>query len=113
MNNSMSNQSTDNVLNLINEQINDNSIEEVTYKVNKKKGIINISGKKNDIVFSATKNLFDNNGIMQITSKFNKDISKNEKVKYIKDLSKKGLRQQEIANMLGISQAYVSNVLHW
>ena len=110
--NKVINHSSNSILHLINEQVNDDSIEEITYKINKKKGIINITGKKSDEVFSATKTLFDDCGIIQVASEFKANMSKSDRIEHVKKMRKKGFKQQEIANMIGISQAQVSNILH-
>lgn len=100
------------LLTLIEQQLKDDDIEEVSYKISKKKKIVNITGKKANELFTITRCLFDGDGIVQNLSKFNTNISKSNKEKHIKSLSDKGYKQKEIASMLGISQAQVSNILH-
>ncbi len=45
------------LLNTIQSQIEDDDITEVSYKINKKKGIMSISEKKNNEAFRATKQI--------------------------------------------------------
>lgn len=100
------------LLNTIQSQIEDEDITEVTYKINKKKGIMSISGKKNNEAFRATKQIYGNEGAIQSTSRFNANIDRSERVRIVKDMYKKGYKQQEIADTLGISQAQVSNIIN-
>ena len=50
------------LLNTIQSQIEDDDITEVSYKINKKKGIMSISGKKNNEAFRATKQIYGDSG---------------------------------------------------
>lgn len=100
------------LMNTIQTQIEDENITEVSYKINKKKGIMSISGKKNNEAFRATQQIYGNNGTLQSASRFNANISRDERVKIVKDMYKKGYKQQEIADTLGISQAQVSNIVN-
>lgn len=100
------------LLNMMQSQIEDDDITEVSYKINKKKGIMSISGKKNNEAFRATKQIYGDNGSVQFASHFNASIDRSERARIVKDMYKKGYKQQEIADTLGISQAQVSNIIN-
>ena len=100
------------LLNTIQSQIEDDDITEVSYKINKKKGIMSISGKKNNEAFRATKQIYGDSGSVQSASRFNANIDRTDRVRIVKDMYRKGFKQQEIADTLGISQAQVSNIIN-
>ena len=103
---------SDDLYNTIISQIKDDSVTEVTYKINKKKGIMSISGKGDNGAFRATKELYGNSGSIQSTSLFNTDIDREEKKRIVHEMYKNGYKQQQIADMLGISQSQVSLLLN-
>lgn len=100
------------LLDTIKSQIEDDEVTEVTYRINKKKGIMSISGKKNDEAFRATRQLYGDNGTVQSASRFNANIDRSERSQIVRDMYRQGYKQQEIADMLGISQSQVSNILN-
>ena len=100
------------LLSTIMSQINDSDVTEVSYKIDKRKGIMNISGKKNDESFRATQRFYGDNGMVQTAARFKQNMSRPERVNVVKQLRREGYKQQEIADMLGISQAQVSNILN-
>lgn len=100
------------LLNTIQSQIEDDDVTEISYKINKKKGIVSISGKKNNEAFRATQQIYGNNGTLQSASRFNANIDRSERAKIVRDMYRKGYKQQEIADTLGISQSQVSNILN-
>ena len=99
------------LLSAIQAQLDDDDVTEITYKINKKKGIMTVHGKKNNEAFRATQQIYGENGALQSASHFNADMDKSERKKVAKDLRKKGYKQQEIADTLQISQSQVSNLL--
>ncbi len=100
------------LLDTIKSQVTDNDVTEVSYKIDKKKGIMSISGKKNDESFRATQRFYNGNGMVQTAARFNANMSRSERADVVKQLRREGYKQQEIADMLGISQAQVSNILN-
>lgn len=103
---------SDEIIDSISSLITDESVTEVTYKINKKKGIINISGKKDNEVFQSTKQIYGDNGCLQSVSRFNSTIARSERKQIVLSMREDGLKQQEIANILGISQSQVSNIVN-
>lgn len=103
---------TNNLLNTIRAQIEDDSVTEVTYKINKKKGIMSISGKKDNEAFRVIKEIYGNNGYVQSASRFNSNMTRDEKKQAVHEMYSSGYKQQEIADMLGISQPQVSHLLN-
>lgn len=99
------------LLDMIQTQIDDDDVTEITYKINKKKGLMTVHGKKKNEAFRATQQIFGENGVLQSAAHFNADMNKSERKKIAKELRKKGYKQQEIADTLHISQSQVSNLL--
>ena len=96
----------------ISTQIQDDAVTEVTYKINKEKGILSVHGKKNGEIFRSTQELYNGFGIVQNSSSFHTITDRTERATVVKELRQKGYKQQEIADMLGISQAQVSIILN-
>ena len=101
----------DGLLSTIMSHINDSDVTEVSYKIDKCKGIMNISGKKRDEVFRATQHFYDK-GVVKTASSFRANMSRSERKKLVKQLRREGFKQQDIADRLGISQSQVSNILN-
>lgn len=100
------------LMNTITSHLDDSNVTEVTYKIDKRKGIMSVKGKKNDEAFHATQSFYGGKGIIQKASRFQTNIDRSERVDIVKKLRKEGYTQQEIADTLGISQSQVSNILN-
>ena len=73
---------------------------------------MNISGKKNDESFRATQRFYTGNGMIQTAARFNVNMSRSERADLVVELRREGYKQQEIADITGISHAHVSNILN-
>lgn len=85
-------------------------LKDVITNINSKTGTVSIIGSKAGFQYTTTltKQL---NGTVKTTTKFATNLGKDALKSQIKDLKKQGYKQQQIADMLKISQATVSKYL--
>ena len=85
-------------------------LDEVKTSFNSKTKTASVVGKKDGIQYTTT--LTEHTGgCIQTNSMFEKNLGKDGLKKQIKELKCQGYKQQEIADMLGVSQSTVSNYL--
>lgn len=110
MNNDLMKKQSQNILNAINDFISNIGLNDVKTNFDSKTGIASVIGNKDGFQYTTTltKHL---NGVVQTTTKFAMNIGKEALISQIKDLRKQGYKQQQIADMLKISQATVSKYL--
>jgi DNA-binding NarL/FixJ family response regulator len=109
--NEIAKRNQENILVAINNLVSSVGLDDVKTSFNSKTGTASVTGNRHGIQYTTTlkKQL---NGIIQTTSQFSTDMNKDALKSQIKDLRKQGYKQQQIADMLNISQATVSNYLH-
>lgn len=101
------------IMSTVKSQVDDKDVTEVTVKIDKNKGIMNVHGKKNNEVFRVTKQIYDESGYIQSVSCFDTNAERSKRNQTIKQMYENDhFKQQEIADMLGISQSQVSNILN-
>lgn len=110
MKNEITKQSQENVLLAINNLVKNVGLNDVKTSFNSKTGTASVTGNRNGIQYTTTLKK-QQNGITQTSSQFNINISKDALKNQIKDLNKQGFKQQQIADMLNISQPTVSNYI--
>lgn len=103
------NQST-NILDEINKFVSNTGLINVKTTFNSKTGIASISGNKDGFQYTTTLSKHKN-GIVKTTTEFVINVGKDGLISQIKALRKQGYKQQQIADMLNISQATVSKYL--
>ena len=103
------NQST-NILDEINKFVSNTGLINVKTTFNSKTGIASISGNKDGFQYTTTLSKYKN-GIVKTTTEFVINVGKDGLISQIKALRKQGYKQQQIADMLIISQATVSKYL--
>ena len=110
MSNGLTKKQSQNILTAINNLISDVGLNDVKTNFDSKTGIASIIGNKDGFQYTTTvtKHM---NGIVQTTTKFATNLGKEALISQIKDLRKQGYKQQQIADMLKISQATVSKYL--
>ena len=85
-------------------------LDEVKTSFNSKTKTASVVGKKDGIQYTTT--LTEHTGgRIQTNSMFEKNLGKDGLKKQINELKCQGYKQQEIADMLGVSQSTVSNYL--
>lgn len=110
MNNEIAPRNQENVLTAINNLVANIGLNDVKTSFNSKTGTASVTGNRDGIQYTTTlKRML--NGIVQTSSQFAINLSKDALKDQISDLKKEGFKQQQIANMLNISQATVSNYL--
>ena len=82
-------------------------LNDVKQSFNSKAGIATVSGTKDGIQHTI-KQL---HGVIQTTAQFAVNMGRDALIAQAKDLSKQGYKQQQIALMLGVSQATISKYL--
>lgn len=99
-----------NILTAINNLVSDVGLNDVKTNFDSKTGIASVIGNKDGFQYTTTltKHL---HGVMQATTKFATNLGKEALISQIADLRKQGYKQQQIADMLKISQATVSKYL--
>lgn len=110
MNNKIMKKQSQNILTLISNLVSNLGLNDVKTSFNSKTGTASIIGTKDGFQCTTTlrKELC---GVVQTTTKFATNLGKEALHLQIIDLRKQGYRQQQIADMLGISQATVSKYL--
>lgn len=110
MSNEIVKNQSQNVLTAISNLVSNIGLNDVKTNFNSKAGIASVTGNKDGIQYTTTltKQLY---GVVQTTSQFATNLGKDALVAQSKDLSKQGYKQQQIADMLNISQATVSKYL--
>lgn len=85
-------------------------LNDVKQSFNSKAGIATVSGTKDGIqhTITLTKQL---HGVIQTTAQFAANMGRDALIAQAKNLSKQGYKQQQIALMLGVSQATISKYL--
>lgn len=85
-------------------------LNDVKQSFNSKAEIVTVSGTKDGIQHTITlaKQL---HGIIQTTAQFAANMGRDALIAQAKNLSKQGYKQQQIALMLGVSQATISKYL--
>ena len=96
-----------NALKTVDNFINATGLQDVKASFNSKTGTASITGKKDGFQYCTTISKEDNGTIFQ-QSKFDLNFGKDALVSQIKELRKQNYKQQQIADMLGISQSLVS-----
>ena len=101
---------TQNILTVIDNLISDVGLNDVKTSFDSKTGIASVIGNKDGFQYTTTltKHL---HGVVQTTTQFATNLGKEALISQIKDLRKQGYKQQQIADMLKISQATVSKYL--
>ena len=99
-----------NILTVIDNLISDVGLNDVKTSFDSKTGIAIVIGNKDGFQYTTTltKHL---HGVVQTTTQFATNLGKEALISQIKDLRKQGYKQQQIADMLKISQATVSKYL--
>ena len=99
-----------NILTVIDNLISDVGLNDVKTSFDSKTGIASVIGNKDGFQYTTTltKHL---HGVVQTTTQFATNLGKEALISQIKDLRKQGYKQQQIADMLKISQATVSKYL--
>ena len=82
-------------------------LQDVKSSFNIKTGIASFTGAKDGYQYTTIVKR-EQYGITQTMHKFEKNLSLNELVQQVKDLTAQGYKQRETAELLGISQASVS-----
>ena len=72
---------------------------------------VSISGETDDARISTRIDIFSENSFVKTSSKFQKKEKKSDYIDEVRKLYQQGYKQVEIAQMLGISQSLVSNLL--
>lgn len=89
------------------EFVNANNLKNVKMKVDQAKGTAIITGEKDMFIYSTTIKK-EPHGYIKTNTEFPSNMTKEEKIEQIKSLLNKGYTQNQIADILGISQALVS-----
>ena len=99
-----------NVLSAINEVISNIGLNDVKTSFNSKTGTASVTGNRNGIQYTTTLKR-QQHGVIQTNSQFDTNIGKDALAAQVKELRKQGYKQQQIADMLNISQSTVHNYL--
>ena len=94
----------------INNFVSNTGLNDVKTTFDSKTGIASVIGNKDGFQYTTTltKHM---NGVVQTTTQFATNLGKEALISQIKALRKQGYKQQQIADMLKISQATVSKYL--
>lgn len=101
---------TKNVLGAINDLVTNVGLSDVKTEFNAKTGSASVVGNKDGIQYTTTLTNYAH-GVVQTTTEFVTNLGKEALITQVKDLRKQGYKQQQIADMLKISQATVSKYL--
>lgn len=110
MSNYLMKKQSKNILNAINSLIADVGLNDVKTTFDSKTGIASVIGNKDGFQYTTTLTQHMN-GVVQTTTQFATNLGKEALSSQIKALRKQGYKQQQIADMLKISQATVSKYL--
>ena len=110
MSNDLMRKQSKNILNAINNFVSNTGLNDVKTTFDSKTGIASISGNKDGFQYTTTLSKHKN-GIVKTTTEFVINVGKDGLISQIKALRKQGYKQQQIADMLNISQATVSKYL--
>lgn len=99
-----------NVLSAINEVISNIGLDDVKTSFNSKTGTASVTGNRNGIQYTTTLKR-QQHGVIQTNSQFDTNVGKDALITQVKELYKQGYKQQQIADMLNISQTTVHNYL--
>lgn len=99
-----------NILTAINNLVADVGLDDVKTTFDSKTGIASVIGNKDGFQYTTTLTQHIN-GVVQTTTQFATNLGKEALTSQIKALRKQGYKQQQIADMLKISQATVSKYL--
>ena len=99
-----------NILAAINNFVSNTGLNDVKTTFDSKTGIASVIGNKDGFQYTTTLTKHVN-GVVQTTTQFATNLGKEALTSQIKDLRKQGYKQQQIADMLKISQATVSKYL--
>ena len=99
-----------NILTVMDNLVSDIGLNDVKTTFDSKTGIASVIGNKDGFQYTTTltKHM---NGVVQTTTQFATYLGKEALISQIKALRKQGYKQQQIADMLKISQATVSKYL--
>lgn len=99
-----------NILTVMDNLVSDIGLNDVKTTFDSKTGIASVIGSKDGFQYTTTltKHM---NGVVQTTTQFATNLGKEALISQIKALRKQGYKQQQIADMLKISQATVSKYL--
>lgn len=110
MSNELDKNHSQNILAAINDLVSSIELQDVKTTFNSKTGTASITGNRDGIQYTTTLKK-QSNGVVQTTSYLDINLSRVALKSQIKELRKQGFKQQQIADMLNISQATVSNYL--
>lgn len=99
-----------NVLSAMNEVVSNIGLDDAKVSYNAKTGTASVTGVRNGIQYTTTLKR-QQHGVVQINSHFDTNIGREGLISQVKELRKQGYKQQQIAEMLGISQTTVHNYL--
>lgn len=99
-----------NVLSAINEVISNIGLDDVKTSFNSKTGTASVTGNRNGIQYTTTLKR-QQHGVIQTNSQFDTNVGKDALITQVKELYRQGYKQQQIADMLNISQTTVHNYL--
>lgn len=99
-----------NILAVISNFVSNTGLNDVKTTFDSKTGIASVIGNKDGFQYTTTLTKHVN-GVVQTTTQFATNLGKEALTSQIKDLRKQGYKQQQIADMLKISQATVSKYL--
>lgn len=96
-----------NVLETLHDFISKTGLDDVKTSINTKTGTASITGTKDGFQYTTTVKRKEK-GVIQTQTSFDTNLGKEALVLQVKELLNDGYRQQEVADMLGISQSLVS-----
>lgn len=99
-----------NVLSAINEVISNIGLDDVKTSFDSKTGTASVTGNRNGIQYTTTLKR-QQHGAIQTNSQFDTNVGKEALITQVKELYRQGYKQQQIADMLNISQTTVHNYL--
>ena len=99
-----------NILIAIGALVSDIGLNDVKTNFDSKTGIASVIGNKDGFQYTTTLTKHTN-GVVQTTTQFETSLGREALLSQIKALYKQGFKQQQIADMLKISQATVSKYL--
>lgn len=111
MSNDLMKKQSENILRTMDNLVSNTGLNDVKTTFDSKTGIASVSGEKDGHQYTTTLTRHKN-GVTRLSTQFDTNLDKEELILQIKELRKKGYKQQEIADILKISQATVSRYLN-
>ncbi|MEH2953643.1 terminase [Candidatus Merdisoma sp. JLR.KK011] len=96
-----------NVIQMLENFVAQTELENVKTTLNTKTGTASITGSKDGYQYTTTMQK-ETHGMVRTESMFECNLGKEALISQVKNLRRQGYKQQEIADMLGISQSLVS-----